>query len=114
METTIKLTPKTASDFGTCIDIYNAEVSRGEYAPDLFDLVGNNLVIKNTDGAILVLEFITGEIEHCHEVMDTPWEYQEAYRVKKRLQKVIVAVCDAFPDWETHPDKQFDYRAEAD
>lgn len=123
--TEIKLTKATSNDFANCVDIYNAEVSRGEYAPDLFYVSAKSngyglqrhdaLTINGIDGAMMVLEMLLGEIEHCTNAMYEDGSdsdgYQQAYRVRKRMRKLMEQVLDAFPESETHPDRSENFRA---
>lgn len=119
----IKLTKATWNDFANCVDIYNAEVSRGEYAPDLFYVSAKSngtsrydaLTINGLDGAMMVLEMLLGEIEHCTNAMYEDGSdsdaYQVAYRVRARLRKLMGQVLDLFPESETHPDRSENFRA---
>jgi len=108
--TAIKLSKATYNDFATCIDLYNAEVDNGEWQADLFYVSAKSngssrsdyITINGVEGANMVLQLLVGEIEHCMNSMCEDGSYSEhygeAYRAKRRLQKLKQEVQNAFPE----------------
>jgi hypothetical protein len=123
MQAIIKLTKGTYTDFANIVDIYNAEVDSGEYAPDLFYVSAKSngtsrydaLTINGIEGASMVCDSLIGEIEHCINSMYEDGSdsdgYQVAYRAKKRLQKLMAQVLDLYPALEIEPYSRENYRS---
>jgi hypothetical protein len=101
MITSIKTTKTTLQDLYGAYDIYDAEVSRGEYEPELWDIdeSSNTILLDRAKGAAMFLDCLYGEIMQCHNAMDCePETYHIAYRMIKRMRKLETLVLEKFGD----------------
>jgi len=101
MRTPIKTTKKTIEDLYGAYDIYDAEVSSGEYEPELWDIdeSSKTILLDHAKGAAMFLNCLNGEIQNCENTMcDEPESYGIAYRRIKRLEKLEALVLEKFGD----------------
>lgn len=122
MQTVIKLTKATARDFDAIVDIYNAEVNRGEWKADLFYVSAKSngtsrydaLTINGIDGAVMVCDSLVGEIDHCTNSMYEDGSdsecYQEAYRARKRLRALMAQVLELYPEVQAQKGNPYNYK----
>ena len=106
MRTPIKTTKKTLQDLYGAYDIYDAEVSSGEYEPELWDIdeSSNTILLDHAKGAAMFLNCLNGEIQVCENVMyEEPESYHIAYRRIKRLRKLEALVLEKFGDQIDNP-----------
>jgi hypothetical protein len=99
MRTPIKTTKKTIEDLSGAYDIYDAEVSSGEYEPELWDIdeSSNTILLDHAKGAAMFLNCLNGEIQVCENVMyEEPESYGIAYRMIKRMRRLEAIVLEKF------------------
>lgn len=99
MRTPIKTTKKTLEDLYGAYDIYDAEVSSGEYEPELWDMdeSSNTILLDHAKGAAMFLDCLNGQIQHCENTMyEEPESYGICYRMIKRLRKLETIVLEKF------------------
>ena len=100
--TTLKITKKTQEDLYGAFDIYDAEVSTGEYKADLWNIdEANTLLINGPEGAAMFLGLAHGELMLCNEVMNDyagTVDYGRAYRSHARITKVMEQVIEIYKD----------------
>ena len=102
MRKPFKITKKTQEDLGGAYDLYDGEVSSGEYKADLWDIdESNTLLIDGAEGAAMFLSLAHGELMNCNNAMDYNWDradYGRAYRAHARITKVMDQVLEAYAD----------------
>jgi hypothetical protein len=102
MRKQVKLTKKTAEDLGGAFDIYDAEVSSGEYKADLWEIdESNTLLLEGAEGAAMFLSCAFGEVMNCYRPMSDfidRDDYNRAYRMRKRITKLMQEVEDSYED----------------
>jgi hypothetical protein len=102
MRKPFKITKKTQEDLYGAYDVYDAEVSSGEYKADLWDIdESNTLLIDGAEGAAMFLGCAHGALMNCDEAMSDYFDsksYGEAYRAHARITKVMHQVLDVYQD----------------
>ncbi len=102
MNKAFKVTKATQQDLYGAFDIYDAEVSNGEYKADLWDIdEPNTLIVDGAEGAAMFLGCAHGELMLCNEVMNDyagTLDYGRAYRAHARITKVMDQVLDFYKD----------------
>lgn len=102
MRKPFKITKKTQENLGGAFDIYDAEVSRGEYKADLWDIdESNTLLIDGAEGAAMFLSCAQNELDICKETMADYYDkkdYARAYHMHARITKVMEQVLEVYAD----------------
>jgi hypothetical protein len=102
MRKPFKITKKTQEDLGGAFDIYDAEVSMGNYKADLWDIdESNTLLIDGAEGASMFLGCAHGELDNCNNAMSDYYEkkdYARAYHRHARITKVMEQVLEVYGD----------------
>jgi hypothetical protein len=102
MRKAFKVTKKTQEDLYGAFDIYDAEVSMGNYKADLWDIdEPDTLLVDGAEGAAMFLSCAHGELDTCNEAMGDymyPTDYGRAYRAHARITKIMEEVLAVYKD----------------